>query len=271
MNRAVRGISGEWTLVCRGVALSRGSREVLRDVDLTLRAGDCLALLGPNGAGKTTLLLALLGLLAPSRGEILLDGAALHRLPARVRARFAAYVPQGVEHVPGFTVYEFVAAARYPHVPPLWPLSSSDLDAVQSALALCGLTALAHRPMHAISGGERQKALLAGAIAQNAHALFLDEPNTALDPAHQVELVRRLQQWHAGGRSLIVVSHDLRVPMALGARVIALRDQRVAADGPCAEVLTPQRLEAIFGTSFERLTSATGQAALVSCWPAPGA
>jgi iron complex transport system ATP-binding protein len=189
-------------------------------------------------------------------------------LSATQRGWLAAYVPQTVERLPAFTVYDVVAAGRYPHVPPLRPLGQADRAAVDAALAQCGLTELALRPVNALSGGERQKALIAAAIAQDAQFMFLDEPNAALDPAYQVELAGLLRQWHARGRGLVLISHDLQLPGVLGGRVVALRAGRIAADGPAEEVLQPERLAAIYGAAFDEAVTSDGRRLVVPRWDA---
>ena len=255
-----------WRLECVGVSVRSGGRTVLHDVNLTLRPGESVCLIGPNGAGKTTLMQVLLGLLPPVAGRVQLDGLALHRLGARRRGRFAAYVPQVVEHIPAFQVRDVVAGGRYAHVPPLRPLSDLDQAAIEGALQQCGLREVAQRPINAISGGERQKALLAAAIAQDAQVMFLDEPNTALDPAYQVELLELLRTWHRRGRGLVLISHDLYLPMIVGGRVIALRGGRVVSDGPVSEVLQPARLSEIYDTQFETATTADGRRVVLPRW-----
>ncbi len=225
-----------------------------------------MSLIGPNGSGKTTLLLAMLGLLPTSRGEVRLDGVPARRLSPWERGRFAAYVPQVVERIAAFSIYDVVAGGRYPHVPPLRALSQVDREAIEGALAQCGIASLADRPINAVSGGERQKALLAAAIAQDAQALFLDEPNTALDPAYQVELLGLLRSWHARGRGIVLISHDLDLPVVLGGRVIALRAGRIAEDGPAESVLQPQRLAAIYETEFETATTESGRNIVLPKW-----
>lgn len=270
MNDSSGFLPRDWRITCRSATLERGGRTVLREVNLTLCAGECLALIGPNGSGKTTLLLAMLGLLPPARGEVCVAGRAICELPPRLRGRCFSYVPQSVDRIPAFSVYDVVAAARFPHVPPLMPLSPDDREAVERALRLCGLQELAHRPITEVSAGERQKTLLAAAIAQDAQAMFLDEPDTALDPAYQIELAGLLRQWLARGRTLVLVSHDLQLAAELGARVVALAGGRVAADGPAREVLTPIRLEAIFGAAFEYAHTADGRRIILPRWPDTG-
>lgn len=253
----------QWRLECKDVCVSVGSRRLLEKISLTICAGECVSIIGPNGAGKTTLLLALMGIRQPTSGEIRLDGAALARLSSRSRGRFAALVPQALEHAGGLTVREVVATGRFPHLRPLHPLSLADEQRIDQVLGECGIAKLADRPLAAISGGERQKTLLAAAIAQDARAIFLDEPDTALDPAYQVELVRLLRREQSAGRTLVLVSHDLQFPTALSGRVLALCEGRCIADGPAEQVLTSESLVGIYGTGFEAFTTRNGRRVFV--------
>jgi iron complex transport system ATP-binding protein len=239
---------------------------VLQDVDLELRTGECLSLIGPNGAGKTTLLLALLGLLPPAAGHVRLDGVDVRRLPPRARGCWASYVPQVAERLPAFRIYDVVTGGRYPHLSPLRPLGDEDQAAVGAALAQCGLTELAQRPVDAVSGGERQKTLIAAAIAQDAEVMFLDEPATALDPKVQVELLDLLRGWRRRGRGIVLISHDLNLPGALGGRVVALSGGRVVGAGSAAEMLRPERLAEVYGTAFDTARTVDGRTLVLPRW-----
>jgi iron complex transport system ATP-binding protein len=259
MNKPAADGPRDWHLECAGLRVQRDGRAVVQDVSLALHGGECVSLVGPNGSGKTTLLLALLGLLPPTGGTVRLNGRDLRAIPPRERGRFAAYVPQILDRAPDFRVYDVVAGGRFPHVGPLSPLATADQAMIQNALDCCGLADLAERPFNAISGGERQKTLIAAAIAQNPQVMFLDEPNTALDPAYQRELVDILRDWHARGRGLLLISHDLQLPAALGGRVIALKQGRIAADGPATDVLAPKVLDSVYGAEFVVVTAADGR------------
>jgi len=259
-------IRAPWTLACERLRVARGGRIVLRDVDVEIRGGECVSLIGPNGSGKTTLMLALLGLLPPASGRVCVNGRDVRSLSARGRGRFAAYVPQTVERIPAFSVYDVVASGRYPHVSPLRPLSLADREHVEQALAACALTPLAGRRIDAVSGGERQKTLIAAAIAQDAQLMLLDEPNTALDPAVQLELAGLLRGWHARGRGLVLISHELQLPAALGGRAIALREGRIVADGRAADVLTPDQLGDVYGAAFAQAETPDGRRVILPDW-----
>jgi iron complex transport system ATP-binding protein len=254
------------TLCAQGLTIRRGGRAVLSDVDLRIAAGECVAIIGPNGAGKTTLLLGLLGLLAPARGAVQLDGRAVQHVAPRTRARFAGYVPQSLAQTPALAVRDVIAGGRYAHTG-LWQRwRAADEAAVTAALARCGLTALAERALNTLSGGERQKTLIAAAMAQDAQMLFLDEPNAALDPAYQLELVGILRGWLADGGGIVLVSHDLHLPAALGGRVVALRAGRIAADGPAPSILTADTLARIYEARFGVATTAEGHIIVMPEW-----
>ncbi len=262
LGRAAR----DHALACARVSVARGPRTVLADVTFELPAGEILSIVGPNGSGKTTLMLALLGLLPISSGRVLLAGHDVRTLPPRARARRAAYVPQGQTDVPAFRVRDIVAGGRYAFVGPAGRLSAADEQAVDAAIARFGLGALAGRAFNGLSGGERQKTLIAAALAQDPEILCLDEPNTALDPAHQVELLATLRDLHADGRTIILVSHDLRLPAALGGLVLALRAGRVAAFGRATDVLVPDSLSLVYGAPFVLAALPTGEAMAVPAW-----
>jgi iron complex transport system ATP-binding protein len=260
----------EWALSAERVFVRYGGSEVLREIDLSIVPGECVTLIGPNGAGKTTLLLALLGLIPVADGQVLVNGVPITRLGARQRGRLAAYVPQTIDHLPEFTVYDVVAGGRFPHIAPMRPLSAADDACIADALGRCGLTSIADRPVDRISGGERQKTLIAAALAQDAQAIFLDEPTTALDPAYQIELVRLLREWHARGRALIVVSHDLQLPSVLGGRIVAIRDGRIVADAGADQLLNAERLGSIYDAPMAVLTAPSGRRVVVPQWDAIG-
>ena len=257
---------GSGLVECADLSVRRAGRTAVAGITLAIGGNECVSLVGPNGSGKTTLLLALLGLLRPSAGAVRWNGQHVADIAPRERGRYAAYVPQNLERVPALRVSDVIAGGRYAHVGPLRALGADDRAAIDAALTRCGLTSLADRRFDAISGGERQKTLLAAAIAQDPQMLFLDEPNTALDPAYQLELVSILRAWHESGCGLLLISHDLQLPSVLGGRVVALRDGRIAADGPAATILTPATLAGIYEARFVEVTTPAGQRVILPEW-----
>lgn len=223
-------------------------RPVLGGVDVRIEAGSVVAIVGPNGAGKSTLLRCLAGLIRPTGGRVTLGGTDLASLSRAEIARRVAVVPQAVEVLFPFTVREVVALGRTAHLGPAGTLRPPDRAAVARALADLALEQLAERPIDGVSGGERQRAVLAMALAQEGEVLLMDEPTVHLDPAHQratLLLVRRLARER--GVAAVAVLHDLNLAAALSDRVVAMRDGLIVADGAVAEVIAAGTVAAVFG------------------------
>jgi iron complex transport system ATP-binding protein len=233
-----------------GLGVKRLGRTVLRDVSLGIKRGECVSVIGPNGAGKSTLMSALLGLIPADRGQVRIGGTDIGQLSRRQIARRIAYVPQLQEGYMGFRVREVVESGRYAHLDPLDPLGDADRQAVAAAVDATRIHDVLERPVDTLSGGERQKVWIAAALAQASPALFLDEPTSALDPAHQVELIRIMHRYSAAGNTLVVICHDLNLPLALGGRVVALRKGEIFFNEPVDALRNPLRLGELFGTDF---------------------
>jgi iron complex transport system ATP-binding protein len=229
---------------------------VLQGVSLNIDGGQTVTLVGPNGAGKTTLLLGMLGLLPTEAGGIALDGEPIGTLPRRQIARRIAYVPQIYEGFLGFRVRDIVETGRYAHLDPLDAMRAADRDAIEAAIDRCDIRSLLDRTADTLSSGERQKVWIAAAVAQESPALFLDEPTNSLDPKHQAELVRLLRDLAKAGKTLVIVSHDLNLPAMLGARVVAMKQGRIAFDGTADAFLAPDKLHEVFETEFTWLREA---------------
>ena len=190
-------------------------RPILDRLDFAVPEGVYLSVIGPNGAGKSTLLKCLLRLHERGRaqGEIEIQGRPLSEYGQKNLARTLSYVPQAGGWVPPFTVEELLRLSRYPYLPLTGAFSAADNLAVQKALELAELTALAGRPLRSLSGGERQRAFMAAALAQETPVLLLDEPASFLDPKHAADLNALLKKLHRDqGLSLITVTHDLNHP-----------------------------------------------------------
>jgi iron complex transport system ATP-binding protein len=240
------------TLVAHGVRAGYREREVLRGVDLVAREGELVAVVGPNGAGKSTLLRVLAGLIAPTAGRVTIGGADVTAMDRRAIARHVAVVPQVFETLFPFTVREIVALGRTARLGALGLLGQDDARAVMRALEELSSTELADRRIDRISGGERQRAVLAMALAQETEVLLLDEPTAHLDPAHQratLEHVARL----ARERQLAVVAvlHDLNLASALATRIVVMADGQVVRDGESREVLTAALVREVFGAGLD--------------------
>lgn len=229
------------------IGFSYGNGRVLDDISLALNAGEMVGLLGPNGSGKTTLLKVACGLLNASCGEVRLGGARLDCLERRAIARSVAVVPQRF-HIPfAFTVSEIVALGRTPFLGLLAGEGQADREVVSRVMAMVGISGMAARPFDELSGGERQKVVLAMALAQQPGLLLLDEPTVHLDIAHQAEILGLVRQLNADhGLTVLTAIHDLNLAALYFDRLVLLKQGQVCADGPPGEVLTEERIGEVF-------------------------
>ena len=233
-------------LIIQGVDVTLSGRRVLDDVSAVLRPGRVTAILGPNGAGKSTLIKAAAALVAPSLGVIRLGDRSVTALDPRERARTIGYLPQDASVHWNVAASEIVALGRAPHRAPFAGPSRHDLEAVLQAMAATETTHLADRPVNQLSGGERARVLLARVLAGEPDWLLADEPLASLDPAHQLDILDRLQQVARGGAGVAIVLHDLLHAGRVADDVLLLKQGRVLASGEAAAVLTPQNLRTAF-------------------------
>jgi len=223
-------------------------RSALRDVDLEVTGGSLVCVVGPNGSGKSTLLRIAAGLLAPQTGTARWNGRDVLHVAPLERARSISLLPQTVTVLYRYHVVEVVAMGRHPHLAGPWATSTSaDAAAVEEAMQWTAVTALAERPFDELSGGERQRVLLAAALAQGGDLLLLDEPTTALDLHHQNAILRLLRRLAEAGRAILCATHDLNLAAAYADRLVLLDEGAVAAEGPAADVLTPERIGRVYG------------------------
>ncbi len=231
-----------------GLRVFYGEREALRGISVELRAGELTAIVGPNGAGKSTWMAALAGVRTDYRGSCLFDGREVSTWNKRQLARRAAFIPQNVRLEFPFTAEQVVFMGRTPHCRGLFE-TEADRRAVERAMALTDAAEFAERPFGDLSGGEKQRVILASALAQEPDALLLDEPTTYLDLKHQLSLYSLLRDLARQGKAVIAVTHDLNLAAAFADRVIALKDGVIAADGDAAEVVREQTIAAVFDTA----------------------
>lgn len=234
------------------VQVTLDGRTILSDIDLLLKRGRFVGLVGPNGAGKTTLLRVLAALVPPARGRVTLEGRALSSLNRDERARRIAALFQGAGVGWPMTVREIVALGRLPHRRAFSGLSDADGAAVTRALARTDVGHLADRTEPSLSSGERMRALLARALAVEAEWLLVDEPVTALDPAHQLDAMALLRAASREGAGVVAVLHDLALAARFCDRIVVLSGGRLVADGRPEEALTDTLLARVFGVTAER-------------------
>lgn len=230
------------------ISVRYGEREVLREVSMTLDAGEIVALLGANGAGKSTLVRALNGTVPITRGDVLLSGKSLSELSRREIVQKIAVVAQENETRFPVTVLEFVLSGRFVHGGAFGWETRSDIEHAKSALAECDPSAFEDRLMNHLSGGERQRVVLARSLASGASILLLDEPTANLDLAHQAMMFRLIRKrCRDMGSSAVIITHDLNLASEFADRILMLRDGRIAAAGRPAEVLNARNVHDTFG------------------------
>jgi len=246
-------VSAPAALALSGVsfAYAPGLPDVLSDVSLEVAAGSITAVLGANGSGKTTLLRLLLGLLAPTRGEVRVEGRPQRDYSRRDLSQRVGLVPQSEPVAFELSVLEFALLGRAPHLGLLDLPGAADRALALEALERVGLAALHRRAVPTLSGGEAQLATIARALVQQSAILLSDEPTSHLDPANTRRVLEVLRMLGSEGRTVVFTTHDPNLAAAIADHVVLLRDGRVLAAARTAAVLTTERLSATYGMEVE--------------------
>ncbi len=221
-------------LELHGVFAGYGKRTVLQDVTLTLARGELLAVVGANGCGKSTLLKTALGLLPPKKGSILLDGTPIEKMRRQEIAVRLSYLSQG-RALPDVTVMELALLGRYPHAGHPFGYGARDRAIALDALTRMGLASYVDEPIARLSGGMRQKAYLAMALAQEAQGILLDEPTSSLDVGSTLALMHSLRALATEGHAVCAVLHDLPLAFTYAHRVAVMQDGALLAVGEPAD------------------------------------
>lgn len=256
---------GDPLVEVRGLTVSFGDVPVVSGVDLRVERGELVGLVGPNGAGKTTVLRAIKGTLAPDSGEVRLAGDRAVDLSAREAGRRVASVPQETNLAFDFRVRHVVEMGRTPHLGRFDGHGADDDRAVREAMDAAGVARFADRSITEVSGGERQRVLLARALAQGTPALLLDEPTASLDANHAVRTLELVRDLVDDGRGALAAIHDLDAAARYCDRIVVLANGGVHAAGPPAEVLTADALRTAFDAeAFVGRNPATGTPAVTA-------
>ncbi|GII95958.1 ABC transporter ATP-binding protein [Sinosporangium siamense] len=243
------GTSPAGRLDVDGVSLSAGTFRIVRDLSLTAAPGEVVGLVGPNGSGKSTLLRSVYRVVRPAAGRVSVDGQDAWSIGSRSYARMVAAVVQEAASVEGdLTVREVVAMGRTPYKRLLDGETPDDRRAMTTALDGVGAAHLTHRTFTHLSGGEKQRVLIARALAQRPALLVLDEPTNHLDIRHQLDVLALLRRLPA---TVLLALHDLNLAAAFCDRMYVLKAGQVAASGPPAEVLTPALISEVYGVASE--------------------
>ncbi len=241
------------------LAIGYPGHRVGEGLDVSLAPGVVLALLGPTGSGKTTLLKTLLGLLPPQGGAVTLEGRSLDAWPPMQRARRLAYVPQSQAGGFAYTVDDLVLMGRTAHGGLLERPSARDRQVAAAMIERLGIAHLAQRPVTMISSGERQLALIARALAQEARIVMLDEPTANLDFGNQGKVLREIRRLASEGLGVLFTTHDPNHASRFADEAILIRDGRMLAGGPVSQVIVKPTLEQLYGTSVAQIVAGDGE------------
>ncbi|MBL7120118.1 MAG: ABC transporter ATP-binding protein [Dehalococcoidia bacterium] len=239
-------------LLMKDVSFSYSDGFALHHINLEVGAAEMVALLGPNGSGKTTLLKLAAGVLTPSWGEMLLGGISLRELSRKEIAQRIAVVPQYFNIPFAFSVEEVVVLGRTPFIRTLSGETERDYLVAELALELTGMESFKARPFNELSGGERQKVILAMALAQEPRLLLLDEPTAHLDINHQVEILGLVKALNRQNKVTVIgATHDLNLAALYFDRIVLLKEGQIFADGTPSQVITSDIIQQVFSASVE--------------------
>jgi iron complex transport system ATP-binding protein len=232
---------------------SYGKKQILRDVSFALHPNEIIGVVGPNGAGKSTLIKLLTKVLTASSGEIMLNSQAVEKMGRLELARQLAVVPQSGELPADYRVYDLVMMGRTPHLGFLARESKRDHDLVQSVMQRTDTWQFRDRFANDLSGGEKQRVVLARALVQEPSYLLLDEPTNHLDLKYQIEVLSLVRQEVQRGLGALVVLHDLNLAARLCDKLLVMQQGCVVAEGKPSEVLTESLLSSVYGTNVSVL------------------
>ncbi|MGM9522723.1 MAG: ABC transporter ATP-binding protein [Oscillospiraceae bacterium] len=232
-------------------------KDVIKDISLSFPPGKVLVLIGPNGCGKSTLLRTIIGLIPKASGEILVNGTPTDKLSTRELAQKAAYMAQS-RSIPNITARRMVLHGRFPYLSYPRRYRKEDLDAAEEALRLSDASDVSDRFMTELSGGQRQKVYLAMALAQGTGTIFMDEPTTFLDVAHQLEVMRVARELASSGKAVVLVLHDLCLAMRYADIIAVMEHGCIRLSGTPEEVFLSGALDEVFDISLRRVSTPDG-------------
>ncbi|WP_181349680.1 ABC transporter ATP-binding protein [Thalassobacillus sp. CUG 92003] len=227
--------------------ISYGDHLVVKDLSLQIPDKQITTIIGPNGCGKSTLLKAMTRIISHQSGSVSLDGKSISKEDTKVLAQKMALLPQNPDSAAGLTVAELVSYGRFPYQKGFGRLSQRDYDMINWALEVTGITEFKYSTVDALSGGQRQRVWIAMSLAQETEMIFLDEPTTYLDMAHQLEVLELLQRLNEEeGRTIVMVLHDLNQAARFADNIIAMKDGEIVKAGSCEAVMQRDVLKEVF-------------------------
>ena len=229
------------------INIGYGDQLIVKDLSVQIPDKKITTIIGSNGCGKSTLLKAITRIISHQSGNVLLDGEDISKGNTKELAKKMAILPQTPESASGLTVGELVSYGRFPHQKGMGRLSKKDYEVINWALEVTGITDFKYRQVDALSGGQRQRVWIAMALAQETDIIFLDEPTTYLDMAHQLEVLELLQKLNVEQeRTIVMVLHDLNQAARFADYIVALKEGEIVKAGNCEEVITHEVLKKVF-------------------------
>ena len=234
------------------LSIGYGEQLIVKDLSVQIPNQKITTIIGPNGCGKSTLLKAITRIISHQSGTVVLDGKNVSKENTKVLAKKMAILPQTPESASGLTVGELVSYGRFPYQTGFGRLSQKDYEVIDWAMKVTNTSTFKYLPVDSLSGGQRQRVWIAMALAQETEIIFLDEPTTYLDMAHQLEVLELLQRLNQEEkRTIVMVLHDLNQAARFADYIVALKDGQIVKAGPCEEVITKEVLRGVFNIDAE--------------------
>ncbi|MET0961135.1 MAG: ABC transporter ATP-binding protein [Psychrobacillus psychrotolerans] len=234
------------------LSIGYGEQLIVKDLSVQIPNQKITTIIGPNGCGKSTLLKAITRIISHQSGAVVLDGKNVSKENTKVLAKKMAILPQTPESASGLTVGELVSYGRFPYQTGFGRLSQKDYEVIDWAMKVTNTSTFKYLPVDSLSGGQRQRVWIAMALAQETEIIFLDEPTTYLDMAHQLEVLELLQRLNKEEkRTIVMVLHDLNQAARFADYIVALKDGQIVKAGPCEEVITKEVLRGVFNIDAE--------------------
>ena len=234
------------------LSIGYGENLIVKDLSVQIPNQKITTIIGPNGCGKSTLLKAVTRIISHQSGSVVLDGQNITKENTKVLAKKMAILPQTPESASGLTVGELVSYGRFPYQSGFGRLSKKDYEVIDWALQVTNTSKFKYLPVDSLSGGQRQRVWIAMALAQETEIIFLDEPTTYLDMAHQLEVLELLQRLNQEEkRTIVMVLHDLNQAARFADYIVALKDGQIVKAGTCEEVITKEVLRGVFNIDAE--------------------
>jgi len=250
---------GEILISVKDLKFSYGDFNVIDGVSFVLNRGEILGILGPNGSGKTTLIKLVGGILKKKEGKIEILGKEIEKYSRKELARKIAMVPSDLGAGFDFTVYDMVAMGRYPYIGFFDTLTLRDFDLIEKAMLATGINNLSRHSVREISGGERQRMLIARALAQNTEILLMDEPTSNLDLKFQVEIMELIENIRKTGRGILLTMHDVNMAVRYCTKVALLSKGKIFSIGPPDKVINENSIVEVYGVSGKIIRNGDGK------------